>query len=500
MVFSPFCQQEDDGDEGGEDLGGGDGVPDAVDAEEQGQEDDGGRLEHQRAQKRNRRGDQPVAERSKERRGKNVESRKQKCKGKQPERMARQREQSLVVPDKDLRQRRGQYPREYRQHDAGGAHQDDAHAQHVFEFRVVPRAVVEADDRRAADGIADIDGNEDKLDVHQNAVGRYAVLAEVFEQLEVIDHADDGGRDIAHQLGRAVAAGVQDRPQLQLRPDEAELARVRAQEIEQREQPADALAQARGDGRARDAPVENRDEQRIEHHIRHARRDRRGQTELRLLRHDQKALEHVLQHKRARERDDDPAVEHAVGQHLRRCAEKQRHRPHKHNAHRRQHRADQHGKEDHHGKIAFGLLLVALAEDLGHERRAARADHEADAAEHHNERHDQIDGRERGLTGIIGDEQPVHHAVDRGEDHHDDGREDKLQQLPVGKMVGKLDGSFHRFFSRRQGAALLFRYSLISAQTARGSGRSGGSARRAPRPSWPRAPRPPPPGRGRRAP
>ena len=75
------------------------------------------------------------------------------------------------------------------QHDAGGAHQDDAHAQHVFEFRVVPRAVVEADDRRAADGIADIDGNEDKLDVHQNAVGRYAVLAEVFEQLEVIDHA-----------------------------------------------------------------------------------------------------------------------------------------------------------------------------------------------------------------------------------------------------------------------------------------------------------------------
>ena len=133
--------------------------------------------------------------------GENVESRKQKRIGKQPERMARQREQSLVVPDEDLRQRRGQYPREYRQHDAGGAHQDDAHAQHVFEFRVVLRAVVEADDRRAADGIADIDGNEDKLDVHQNAIGRYAVLAEVFEQLEVIDHADDGGRDIAHQLG-----------------------------------------------------------------------------------------------------------------------------------------------------------------------------------------------------------------------------------------------------------------------------------------------------------
>ena len=33
------------------------------------------------------------------------------------------------------------------------------------------RAVVEADHRRAADGVADEDGYEDELDVHQNAVG-----------------------------------------------------------------------------------------------------------------------------------------------------------------------------------------------------------------------------------------------------------------------------------------------------------------------------------------
>ena len=31
--------------------------------------------------------------------------------------------QPLVVPDEELRQRRGQHLREYRQHDAGGAHQ-----------------------------------------------------------------------------------------------------------------------------------------------------------------------------------------------------------------------------------------------------------------------------------------------------------------------------------------------------------------------------------------
>ena len=51
-------------------------------------------------------------------------------------------------------------------------------------------AVVEADDGRAADRIADIDGNKDKLDIQQDAIGRNAVFSEVSEQLEIIDHDD----------------------------------------------------------------------------------------------------------------------------------------------------------------------------------------------------------------------------------------------------------------------------------------------------------------------
>ena len=89
---------------------------------------------------------------------------------------------------------------------------------------MILRAVVETDDGRAADGVTDVDGDKDELHIHQHAVGRDAVLADIVEQLKVIEHADDGRGDIAHQLGRAVAAGVQQRPQLQPRFDEPESA------------------------------------------------------------------------------------------------------------------------------------------------------------------------------------------------------------------------------------------------------------------------------------
>ena len=309
---------------------------------------------------------------------------------------------------------------------------------------------MEADDRRAADGIADVDGNENELHVHQDAVGRNAVLTDVFEQLEVVEHTDDGRGNIAHQLGRAVAAGVQQRAQLQPRSDKAQTARIRAEEIDQREQAAHALAQARRNGRACNSPAEARDKQRVERHIRHARRDRRGKTQLRLFRRDQEALEHVLQHERGCERIDDAAIAHAVLQHLRRCAEKQRDRPYEHHAGHREQHAEQRRKENHHGKIAVGFLLPALAERFGDKCSAARADHEADAAQHHDKRHDQIDRRKGRLSGKVRDEQPVHHAVDRRKDHHDNGREDKLEQFSIGKVIGQSDLLFHWLVLRRR--------------------------------------------------
>ena len=84
--------------------------------------------------------------------------------------MARQRIQSFLVADEDLCQRRGQHARKDREYKAGRAHEARAHLQHVLELRVVLCAVVEADDGRAADRIADIDGNKDKLDMMKDGV------------------------------------------------------------------------------------------------------------------------------------------------------------------------------------------------------------------------------------------------------------------------------------------------------------------------------------------
>ena len=99
-------------------------------------------------------------------------------------------------------------------------------------------------------------------------------------------------------------------------------------------------------------------------------------------------MENVLEHERGRKADDDPAIEHAVGQHLRRCVQEKGHRLHERDAEHGEQNADDHGKEDHHGKIAVCLLRLTLAKHLGNKRGAAGADHEADSAEHHDERHD----------------------------------------------------------------------------------------------------------------
>ena len=143
-----------------------------------------------------------------------------------------------------------------------------------------------------------------------------------------------------------------------------------------------------------------------------------------------------MQHERACERNDNPSIAHAVIQHFRRCAEKLRHRTHTDNTEYGKQNTEQRRKENHHGKIAVGFLLLTLAKRLRDECGAARADHEADAAQYHNERHDQIDRRKGRLSGEIRDEKPVHHAVDRCKDHHNDGRQYKSEQFSIGKMIG----------------------------------------------------------------
>ena len=68
---------------------------------------------------------------------------------------------------------------------------------------------------------------------------------------------------------------------------------------------------------------------------------------------------------------------------------------------------------------------------LGDQSRATCPDHKSTTAQDHEEGPDEIDGGEGGLPHEVGYEKPVDHTVDRGECHHDDGREGKAEELAV---------------------------------------------------------------------
>ena len=315
--------------------------------------------------------------------------------------MARQVKQPFVVADKDFRQRRGQTERKHRQRDAGYAHQRQAFFQHALQLVVVTRAVVIADNRRAADAVADGCTDEDELHIHQHAVGGNAVLAQHAQKLHVIEHGDERRGNVAHKLGRTVCAGLEDGRRLKFEGSEAKRKILLAEDIHCRNDAADALADARRQRRARQPPAENRDEQRVEHHVRHARRDNDQQPHARPLSHDQEALKHALQHERRCERNGDAAVKHAIRHDALACAHQPGDWADEGDA---QHGQDQTGDDhetDHHGENAVGSLRVAAAHLLGNQRAAARAEHEARAAEHHDERHDEIQRRERRFADVI---------------------------------------------------------------------------------------------------
>ena len=345
-----------------------------------------------------------------------------------------------IVAHKQPGQGGGQYTGQDRQGHAADGHQQGAFPQEVFQLTVVLRAVVEADHRRAADGVADEDGYEDELDVHQNAVGGDAVLADQAHELEVVEHTHQGGGDVAHQLGGAVAAGLENGAQTQCGGPQAQQAGVGTQEVDQGQYAAHTLAQAGGDGCAGHAPVKNGDEERVQGHVGDAGGHGDEKAQAGLFGGDKEALEHVLQHEGEGEAGDDAAIENAVGHHGVRRAQQTGHGGHGDDAHGGQHCAQQQCEQYQHGEGAVGLLLLALAQQLGHQGGAAGADHKAHAAQDHHEGHDQVYGGKGRFTHEIGYEQTVHHAVDGREDHHADRRKREAQQLAIREMVGETDG------------------------------------------------------------
>ena len=212
--------------------------------------------------------------------------------------MHRHVQQRRAVADKNARERRGEPLRRGEHHHRARRDQHQTAPQQPVKLAVIARAVVVAYHGGAADGVADEDGGEDHADVHHHAVGGDAVVPGVLDELEVIEHAHKAHGHVAHEFGRAVGAGLQKRPAVIACSAEAQDAGIFAREVHERDAPADDLTERRGDRRPGELMLlrQRHNEHRVQHHVRHTRRDRHDKSEMRLLRRDKKALKEILHH------------------------------------------------------------------------------------------------------------------------------------------------------------------------------------------------------------
>ena len=305
---------------------------------------------------------------------------------------------------------------------------------------MVAGTVVEADDGRTAHGIAHEHRHEQEGCVHDDTVGGHAVLTGQTQQLEVIQDIDQRHGKVGHQLGRAVDAGIPQDFAVKTGLAQVQAAGVAAvDEVEHRQYAAHQLADKGGNGRALHAPAPDTHHQHIQHHVGAACAHGEPEAEVRLFGGDEKALEHILQRKGGQGHHQDASIAHRIVQKLPLCAQQHGNGPQKHNAQHGQHTDRDQSRQQEQGEIAVGLFLVALAQRDAHDGAAAGAQHKADGAQQHGQRHDEVDRRKGRLAHKVGDTQAVHDAVDGGEQHGTDAGQYEPQKAGIGKVIGKLD-------------------------------------------------------------
>ena len=148
------------------------------------------------------------------------------------------------------------------------------------------------------------------------------------------------------------------------------------------------------------------------------------------------ALKLVLQDEGGQGQQDHPAVGDAVFQHLPLGAQQSGQGPEEQLPQHRQQETAGQGDRHQHGKNLVGLFLVPLAQGFGDEGAAAGAEHKADGTQNHQDGHNKVDGGKGGFAHIVGDKEAVHHAINRGEYQHHNGRQGITQQTFIVEMVG----------------------------------------------------------------
>ena len=161
----------------------------------------------------------------------------------------------------------------------------------------------------------------------------------------------------------------------------------------------------------------------------------RRQTHLGFLRRDQKALEHILEHEKRQPQQNHAAIQHTIAKHFPFCPHFHSNGFYKNNTEYRQQDPQCQRKIDQHGKNAVRFFLFSFPQGFRHKGCAARTQHETKGTQNHAEGHDEVYCRERRFPDKIGNEQPVHHAINRCKNHHGNRRDDKAYQPAICKMI-----------------------------------------------------------------
>ena len=150
---------------------------------------------------------------------------------------------------------------------ATGRDNDQTFPAQIFQFRMIASPVVEADDRRRSQGITEIQGHEDNIHIHNDTICRHAVFSGRFHQLKVIEHTNNGRRQIRHQFGRTVHAGLPDDFSVPLCFSQPQQTVVFSGKIDYRDHSANDLSCRRCQRRSRQSQREHHDQHVIQYRV-----------------------------------------------------------------------------------------------------------------------------------------------------------------------------------------------------------------------------------------
>lgn len=281
-------------------------------------------------------------------------------------------------------------PRQYRH----------AFSEDVPKFRMILRPVVIAHNGGAAQRIPHEYGREDESEIQNRPEGSNPVPADEPHQLPVVQNVDHGAGHHGQEFRRAVAAGLQQK--LQMEPDparreETQQAGVPAGEVDQRQNAAETFADRGSQRRPRGTPGKHPHKQPVQDHVRHTGENRQNESEPWFLRRITETLEGHLQCEERRGAQIDPGVDDTG--------------------------------------VVHGIVRPHPPGD-GRKK---------DLTDQHQQGHNEIHCGEGRLPRKIQDKKTVHNIVDGRKYHGDDRRHHITEQFPVREPL-MLKSSYYQAF------------------------------------------------------